>query len=184
MKRWIGVALLACATVAHAQSTPAKKELVNKLLALQQSGIDGMARQIAQTPVLPLLQSARRVLQAQVPADKRDAVAKQIDGDAKKFVEDAVPVLREHAVKLLPSTVGAVMEEKFSEDELKQFIAWLESPANRKYQQLWPEMQASLMQKLMAETAPVLDPKLQVLEQKIRTSLGLPPAAASQPAGK
>src|SRR2546430_4526286 len=28
MKRWIGVALLACATVAHAQSTPAKKELV------------------------------------------------------------------------------------------------------------------------------------------------------------
>ncbi len=183
MNRWIVVAVLAGATLAHAQTPPAKKELVAKVLQLQQPGIEAMSRQIAQGPVLQMMQEARRLLQTQVPADKREAIAKSIEADAQKFTEEATTVVRDQAVKLAPSTVGSILEEKFSEDELKTLITWLESPVNRKYQQLGPEMQNGLVQKLMAETGPMLDTKLLALRERTRVALGLPPPdAASRPA--
>jgi hypothetical protein len=190
MKTWIAVALLAGATLAHAQS---KKELVAKVLQLQRPGIEAMATQMAQAPVLQMLQEARRVLVTQVPADKRDAAAKTIEADAKKFVEDATPVIRDRALALAPSTAGAVLEDKLTEDELKQLVAWLESPVNRKFQQLLPEMNNALGQKIAGELAPVLDPKLDALKQKMLAALGASspspatparPAAPAKPASK
>jgi len=185
MKAWIVAALLGSATVAFAQgapasgASPAKKELVARVLRLQQPGIESLARQIAQAPVLQLLQEARGIIMTQVPAEKRETVAKNIEIDARKFVDEATPMIRDRAIALAPSTVGAVMEEKFTEDELKQLAAWLESPANKKYQELGNEMQSSLAQKLMAELGPVLDPKLAALRDKMQASFGTPAPAAS-----
>ncbi len=91
----------------------------------------------------------------------------------------------DRAVKLAPTTIGPILEEKMSEDELKQLIGWLESPAAKKYQQIGGELQQAMGQKLVAEAGPLLTPKLQALEQKVRTSLGVPPAtgaASSAPA--
>jgi uncharacterized protein len=189
MKRLITAALLACASTAFAQNTPAapaspaspaKKELVAKLLQLQQPGIDNMSRMIAERPVQVLMQQAGQAMQQQVPAEKREATAKSLQADAQKFVDEATPVIRERAMKLVPGTVGALLEERFSEDELKQLIAWHESPIKKKYEQVGPEMQNSLVQKLLAEAGPVLDPKLQALQQKMGATLR---SAAGAPAG-
>jgi len=179
MKRWIALALVCCATLAHAQSSPAKKELVAKLLQLQQPGIENMAKMIAERPVVQLMQQASSALQ-QIPPDKREATAKSLQADAQKFVDEAVPVIRERANKLAPTTVGAVMEEKLSEDELKQLIAWHESPVKKKYEQLGAEMQNAMIQKLLADAGSVLDPKLQALQQKMGATLR---AAAGTGAG-
>ncbi len=186
MKRWMGVALLACATVAHAQSTPAKKELVAKLLALQAPGIESVARSVVERPAVQLMQGAAQVLQTQVPPDKREATGRSIETDVKKFVEDSVPVLKERAIKLAPTVIGPTLEEKFSEDELKQLIAWFESPINKKYQQLGPEMQSNFAKKIIEEAGPLLDTKLQALQQKVRGTLSaaVPADAASKPAAK
>ncbi len=70
------------------------------------------------------------------------------------------------------------MEEKFTEDELKQLIAWFDSPVNKKFQQVFPEIQSAYMQQLVAEVRPLVEPKFQALERKVRTSLGLPATAA------
>lgn len=180
MKHWIALALLSGAALAHAQSTPAKKELVAKVLLLQQPGFESMARSIAERPVAQLLQQAGSALQSQVPADKREGIAKTIEAEAKKFVDEATPVIRERAIKLAPTTVGTMMEEKFTEDELKQLIVWLESPVNKKYQQIGPELQNGLVQKLLPEVGPMLDPKLQALQQKMRAAFSA--AAADAPA--
>ena len=67
-----------------------------------------------------MMQAAGQRAAAQVPADKREAIGKAIEADVKKYVEEATPLVRERAVKLAPSTIGAVLEEKFTEDELKQ----------------------------------------------------------------
>ena len=171
MKRWIGVALLACATVAHAQSTPAKKELVTKLLAVQAQAIEGVARSIIERPAVQLMQGAAQALQTQVPPDKREATGRSIETDVKKFVDEATPIVKERALKLAPTVLGPTLEEKFTEDELKQLIAWFESPINKKYQQLGPEMQNNFAQKLIADISPLLDPKLQALQQQVRTTL-------------
>lgn len=185
MNKLIVTALLTGAAMAHAQTTPAtpaspaKKELVQKLMTLQQPGIEGLARNLVEQPAGAMIQAAARALQ-QVPADKRDAVGKSIEADIKKYVEETNPIVRERAVKLAPSTIGAAMEEKFTEDELKQLVAWLESPVNKKYAQLSPEIQKNFTEKLVAEARPTVEPKLQALETKVRASLGVPAAA---PAG-
>ena len=185
MNKLILTALLSGAALAHAQTTPAttpsspaKKELVQKVLALQQAGIEGLARNLVEQPAAAMMQAAGRALQ-QVPADKRDAVGKSIEADVKKYVEEATPIVRERAIKLAPSTIGAAMDEKFTEDELKQLVAWLESPVNKKYAQVSPEIQKSFVEKLVAEARPTVEPKLQALENKVRTSLGVPAAAVA-----
>ena len=176
----LGAVLLCAGSLALAQATtsPAKKELVQKLLTLQQPGIEGAARNIVERPAAVMLQQAGQVLQTQVPADKREAVGKSIEADAKKYVEETYPAVRDRAVKLAPTTLGATLEEKFTEEELKQLIAWFESPVNKKFQQISGEMQSNFMQKLVAEARPLLEPKLQALEQKVRASLGAPAAGA------
>ena len=188
MKKLIATALLTGAVLAHAQTTtpapssPAKKELIQKLMTLQQPGIEGLARNLVEQPAMAMLQAAGRAL-PNLPADKREAAGKTIEADIKKYVEEATPVVRDRAVKLAPSTIGAAMEEKFTEDELKQLIAWLESPTNKKYAQLGPEIQNGFTQKLVAEARPAIEPKLQALESKVRSSLGAPAAAPSAGSG-
>lgn len=189
MKRLIVAALLTSAALAHAQTTatpaapssPAKKELVQKFLSLQQPGIENVARSLVERPVAQMAQEVRGALQ-QMPADKREAAVKTIDADIKKYIDESVPIVRDRAVKLAPSTIGVTMEEKFSEDELKQLIAWFESPLNKKYGQLSVEMQGNFTQKLVTETAPTIDPKMQALVSKVRASLGVPAPASSAPA--
>lgn len=185
MKKLIVTALLGSAVLAHAQtaasaapSSPAKKELVQKLMVLQQPGIENMARTLVEQPAVAMMQAAGRALQG-MPEDKREATGKAIEADIKKYVDESVPIVRERAIKLAPSTIGMAMEEKFTEDELKQLVAWLESPINKKYAQFGPEIQNSFTQKLVAEARPTIEPKIQALEAKVRSTLGVQAAAAA-----
>lgn len=196
MKFAFTLALLAGATLAHAQgassppapaapatpSSPAKKELVAKALSLQQPIFEGMAREIVMRPAMQMGQAAGSALQ-NVPQDKREAMGKTIDADIRKYVDDSYPLLRDRAVKLAPTTLGPILEEKMSEDELKQLVTWLDSGAAKKYQQIGGDMQQALGQKLIAEAGPLLTPKVQALEQKVRGDLGMPPADGAAPAG-
>jgi hypothetical protein len=190
MKRLLLTALLSGAALSHAQtasapapSSAAKKELVQKVLLLQQPGIDNMARNLVEQPAARMMQEAARALQQQVAPEKREAVGKSIEADVKKYVEETLPIVRERATKVAPSTIGAVMEERFTEDELKQLLAWFESPVNKKYMQVGGEMQTSFMQKLVAESRPLVEPRLQALEAKVRASLGIPAAPAAAASG-
>ena len=185
MKKLMLTALLSAAVLAHAQTTapatpssPAKKELVQKLMVLQQPGIENMARNLVEQPAVAMMQAAGRALQG-VPEDKREAAGKTIEADIKKYVDESVPIVRERAIKLAPSTIGVAMEEKFTEDELKQLVAWLESPINKKYAQVGPEIQNGFTQKLVAEARPTIEPKIQALEAKVRATLGVPAPTAA-----
>ncbi|MDO8699268.1 MAG: hypothetical protein Q7J75_02405 [Rhodoferax sp.] len=180
MRKFMTVALLALAGLAHAETSAAKKELVAKVLQLQQPAIEMAARALAERPAAMLMQQAGLALQTRVAAEKREAIGKEIQADVKKYVEEAVPLVRERAVKLAPSTIGVMLEEKFSEEELKQLIAIIESPVNRKFTQMSGEMQKSLVDKLVADTQSAMDPKIKALEQVIVKRLGLPaPTAAA-----
>jgi len=174
-------AALALATTASAQST-AKKELVQKILQIQQSEIEGVARNVIERPALQMMQEAGLALQRQAAPDKREAMGKAIEAEVKKYIDEAYPLVRERALRIAPATIGAAIEEKMTEDELKQIVAWLDSPVNRKYQQLGPDMRNAFIQKLLTESQPVVDPKLTALDGRIRVILGIPPAPAAGPA--
>ncbi|MFT3666234.1 DUF2059 domain-containing protein [Piscinibacter sp.] len=181
-KGMVMAALLLGASVAHAQGD-AKQELVARLIKLQQASIEDLARSIVERPALKLMQAAAATLQTQVPPDKREAAAKAVDADLRKYVDEATPILAERALKIAPQAYGAQIEQKFSEDELKQLVAWLESPVNKKFMQQMPELQNAFTQKLVAEAGPLLDARVQALQAKVQASLGVaaPAAGASAP---
>jgi hypothetical protein len=164
--------------VPAAPSSPAKKELVGKILKLQQPGIEALARSLAEQPAAEMLARAEPALAVRVPPEKQEAVAKEIQADARKYVDETVPIVRDRAVRLAPSTVGAVLEEKFSEEELRQVVAFLESPTYVKFQKLGGDMQRSLTDKLVTETRSAVEPKVRALEQSIAKRLGVPAANA------
>lgn len=187
----VAAALALTSLSAHAD----KKELVQKILTLQQSGLDDLSKTVAEQPARQLVGTVRQILAQAVPEDKREATAKQIDVEVKKYMDAATPILRTTATKMAQSTVGPMIEEKFSEDELKQLVSMLESPTLKKYQGLMPEFTQSLLDKVVNEARPQVTPKVQQLEASVRKILdsatggklggGAPaPAPAPAPAAK
>jgi hypothetical protein len=137
-----------------------------------------MARNLAEQPAAQLLNQAGLAMQTRVAPEKREAMAKEIGADVKKYADEALPLVRDRAVRLAPGTVGKLLEDKFTEDELRQIVAMLESPAYAKYMQLSDEMQNALLEKLVTETRPTIEPKIKALEASIGKRLGLTPTAA------
>lgn len=181
----LSAGLMAATLAVHAQTaspavSPAKKELAATIVKLQQPGIDNLARQLVEQPAMQMMQQAGVALQQRVAADRRQAVAADIQADARKYAEELGPIARDKATKLAPGILQPMLEEKFTEDELKQLIAIIESPVNRKYQALGAEMQRALGQKLVEDMKPIIEPKLKALNQTIAGRLQ-PAAAGSTP---
>jgi uncharacterized protein len=182
----------ACSISAQAQSTPAKKEIVARILKVQQPGMEGLARNLVEQPAAEMLDRAGAALPQRVAPEKREAVAKDIQNDVKKFVDETVPVVRDRVLKIAPTTIGAMMEEKFTEAELKEIAAMMESPTFAKFQAMGGELQRTLVEKLVADTKPQVEPKLRGLEETIAKRLGVTPegnkaaapAAAPKASGK
>ena len=183
---------LCAATVAVATlvSSPAdaqlagasKKELVARVLLLQQPDIEGMAKGLAEQPALPMMQAVGPA-SPRLPAERREAVARDIEADLRKYADEAVPIVRDKAVKLSPSTIGVLLEERFTEDELRQLIAMLESPLQRKYKGMAGDMQRALVEKLVAETKGDIEPKMRAMQQTVSKRLGGTAAPANGASG-
>lgn len=181
--------LVAASTFAQAETSAAKKELVEKVLQLQRPIVENQVRMMAERPAVAIMQSVNNVVQQRVPLEKREALIRDVQSDVRKYVDESIPLLRERALRLLPTTTGAVLEAKFSEAELKQLIGALEAPAFRKYQQSGEEMLRPLGEKLGQEARSDIEPKLKALEvvirQKLDAAIGTPePAPAPAPAAK
>lgn len=171
---------------AEVTASAAKKELVQKVISLQQPGYEGLARTMIEQPVQVLGQQASAVLQNRVPAEQRDAVAKDIQAEFNKYGDEVGPLVRDRALKLAPGTVGPILEDKLSEDELKQVVAALESAGFRKFMALGPDMQRALAQKLSSELQPQIEPKIRAMEQAVtkRLTAAAGPAAGPAPGAK
>jgi len=180
MKKIAVLALLLVAGVVQAQSSTSKKDLVARILVLQQAAIEQTAQTLVERPAIQMQQQAGLALQTRIAPEKRDVIAKQVQEDLKRYVDEVGPVVRQQAVKLAPSTIGSLLEERFTEEELKQLIGIIESPVNRKFMQMGGEFQKVLVEKLVAQTQAVVEPKVKALEQSIVGHLGLPTSPAAK----
>lgn len=182
MKTFVLAAALAFSAHVSAQgtgSTPAKKELVAKILQMQQPAVEQLARQLVEAPAAQMLQRAGSFVQARVEPEKREAMARDLQADARKYVDETYPFVRERALSLAPTTVGAVLEEKLSEAELRDVVKILEMPSWNKFQSLGGEMQKALGEKLVADVKSQLEPKVRALDQAMAGRLGIKAGAAS-----
>lgn len=166
----------------HAQTTQAKKDLVAKIMQLQQPGLEALARQLVEQPAMQLMQQAGGALQ-RLPAERREAVAADVQADARKYVEETFPAVREKALKLGPQMIAPALEERFTEDELKQIIATMESPVLKRFQGTLSEFQRGITEKTVAESRSVVEPKLRAFQEATAKRLGIPVPGAAPASG-
>ena len=166
---------LACCVPALAQT---KKELATKVVQLQISDYNRIGLQVANGTAQRIMQQAGAAL-GQLPPEKREAVAKDIQADVKKFYDNLSASLSAQAGKIALANVPATLEEKFSEDELKQLVTFLESPVSKKFGEAFGNSMGTVGEKLLADTRSSVEPKIKTLEDGIQKKLQ---AAAAAPA--
>lgn len=172
----------AAASQPAAPVSAAKKQLVARLLKLHEPAIENLGRALLEPQMQQLVLGVRAAL-AQVPQERREGVAREIETDMRRFVDEVVPLLRERALALAPQTMGPVFEQRFTEEELRQLLAILEAPVARRYQTTLGEMQRALGGRLVAETKGAVQPKLNALEQAVTQRLRAALPQASPAAG-
>ena len=180
----IKLAVLAVALTASSFSwaQDGKAALVKQFLDLQRPGIEALARALVQQASDPIAQAGSAYLQTQVPAEKRESAAKAADAELKKYFDDSYPLVRDKALQVAPTTLGPILEQNFSEEELKQLVAWISSPLAKKYQDLNPQMQTALTKKVVEDTRSSIEPKIRALDGSVAKALGAP-TGGNAPAG-
>lgn len=180
---------LALLTVALAGSSMAamaqdKATLIKQFIDIQRPGIESLARGLVEQSSAPIAQAGSQYLQTQVPEAKRESAAKAADTELKKYFDDAYPIVRDKALQLAPGALTPLLEQSFTEDELKQLLTWINSPLSKKYQDLNPKMQTALTEKLVADTRATIEPKMRSLDENVAKALGAPTEAPAQGSAK
>ena len=183
---WLSAAALAQTTAPPAPAAiakPSKPELVARLVQLQQGQVQVAARTIVEQPAMQLLQQAAMVVQQRVPAEQREATMKDVQAEARRYVEEVSPIMRDAVQRLAAQTMAPLLDEKFNEDELRDLILIFESPVLRKYEQMAGELQRSLREKLLTDVRGRFEERFRALDQAVGRRLGIaaPAGAASAP---
>lgn len=156
-----------------------KAEMVSRLVVLTQGLAVAVARGLVEQPMMALQQQAALAIQQRFPPDAREAAMKDVQAEVRKYVDDVSPIMRDTLQRFGPQTMGATFEEKFTEEELRQLITLLESPVLRKYEQVVPELQRSLQQKMAGDVRARFTERAKVLEQAVSARIAAGPGAGA-----
>ncbi|MCV2368115.1 DUF2059 domain-containing protein [Roseateles oligotrophus] len=154
---------------AQAQAADARQALVDKLLTLWH--VDDVAVVMVQRPAASAMEQARIALQGRVSAEKRDRTLKDISSDVQTYVDEATPLARQSAQRLLKPTLSPLLLQQFNDEELRQIIALLESPVKKKFEKLAPELERTLGEKVAEDSGAAINPKLQTMTQAVGLKL-------------
>ncbi len=137
----LGVVLLAASislpTSGWAQD---KRALAVKLAQLQhKADQEAITAQLTASAVQPVIIHWSQRLEETVPQARQQEVRDQLDVELKKFADATEKAVAAQTAKTAESALVPIFMEKLSEDELKTIIAYLESPASSKFQNLGTE---------------------------------------------
>jgi uncharacterized protein len=136
--------------VALAQSADPKVEWATKVVALQQGPeLDRLVQQLSGGATQELIASWGPKLEASVPKAKQQKASEDLNAELKKYSDDANKLISKQVTKVSAETLVPAYTEKFTLEELKQLVAFFESPAIKKYQSTAPELGNIFVQKLI-----------------------------------
>lgn len=146
-----------------------RQALVDKLLSLWR--VEDVAVVMVQRPAASAMEQARIALQGRVSVEKRDRTLKDISSDVQTYVDQATPIARDSAQRLVRPTLSPLLLAQFSDEELGQIIALLESPVKKKFEKLVPELERALGEKVAEDSGAAINPKLQTMTQAVGLKL-------------
>ena len=146
----LAIASTLFSAVAEAQTADPKIEWATKVVALQQGPeLDRLVQQLSGGATQELIASWGPKLEASVPKAKQQKASEDLNVELKKYSEDANKLIGKQVSKVSTDTLVPAYMEKFTLEELKQLVAFFESPAIKKYQSTAPELGNIFVQKLI-----------------------------------
>jgi len=174
-------AALSVAGAAHAQTKAAAPANLPAPDAEKQKAIDRILAnvhpengviQALQRPAIEAMQKSMIAMQTQhVPKERMDKAMKDIAADVQHYVEISTPVVTASAKKLTNQTVGPLLAQNFSADELRQLAAIFESPVKAKFDKLVPQLEVAVGDKVTADVGPAINKNIQALTESVGTKL-------------
>ncbi len=174
---------------AMAQTADPKLEWATKVVALQQGPeLERLVNQLADSASQDVLQAWAPKLQANVSKEKMQQARESLNTELKKYFDDVYKTINSKTTKVSTDALIPVYMQKFSLEELKQLVAFFESPAVKKYQAAAPELGNAFVQQLIEATRADVTARGKQFDDAATKIIGSVPAATqpekSKPAPK
>lgn len=185
----IALTAMAMSVPAQAQAPDPKLEWATKAVALQQGPeLDRLVGQLADSASQDVVQSWGVKLRNEVPKDKIEQTTQILNGELKKYYDDVSKIISSKVNKASADSLIPVYMSRFSLEELKQLVAFFESPTVKKYQAAAPELGNVFANQLIMETRADVSARAKLFDDAavkiVGTAPKSPAAAASKPAAK
>lgn len=179
----LAFAALALSVTAQAQTTDNKLEWATKAVALQQGPeLERLIGQLAESSSQDLVQSWGVKLRADVPKAQIEKAAENLNVELKKYNDDVSKIIKNKVNKASADSLIPVYMERFTLDELKQLVAFFESPAVKKYQAAAPELGNVFVNQLIMETRADVNARAKIFDDAATKIVGSAPKSPA-PAG-
>lgn len=181
---------LAVSGVAQAQTVDPKLEWATKAVALQQGPeLERLVNQLADSASQEILQAWGPKLQSNVPKEKMEVARKSLNTELVSYFDDVSKLISAKTGKVSTEALIPAYMQRFSLEELKQLVAFFESPAVKKYQLAAPELGNAFVQQLVEATRADVAARSKRFDDAAIKIVGDAPAAAgpkekSKPAPK
>lgn len=167
------LALAAISFAAPAQAQDAtRKELATRIVNLQKvHDMDPLIAQLASSATQTVVSTWLPKLD-QVPQARQKVAADQLDTELKKFNEDNVRTIKSRNETVALEVLVPVYAERFTADELRQLITFMESPVIKKFYAANPQMGNLLAQRLVEATRKDVETRIDQFDRRAAQIIG------------
>lgn len=168
----------------QAQTADPKLEWATKVVALQQTDLDGLVAQLVGTAAQDLVAGWSPQFDASVPKARQAKATEEFNAELSKFATDTNKIITGKVGQVNSEALVPAYMERFSLEELKQLAAFFDSPVIKKYKLATPELVDVFLKKLVASTQPEVQARAKQFDTAASKIVGPAPARPATPAAK
>lgn len=180
MKKFIAtlaVASVVFSTAVYAQPVDNKLEWATRAVTLQQGPeLERLVSQLADSASQDILRNWGPKLQSDVPPAKMEQAKEALNAELKKYFDDVSKTIKSKVNKASNNALIPAYMERFSLEELKQLVAFFESPTIKKYQLAAPELGSLFVKQLIEETSSDVTARTRQFDDAAAKITGVKPA--------
>jgi hypothetical protein len=181
MNKLLAALLVAGATfsaTAQAQTADPKLEWAKKVVALQQGpDLDALVGQLVNGAAQDLVATWTERFETTVPKARQAKASEDINAELAKFAADANKIITAKVGQANSEALVPMYMEKFTADELRQLVAFFESPVVNKYKAATPDLVGGFVKKLVDVTQTDIQARAKQFDSAAEKIVGTAPAA-------
>lgn len=164
-----------------AQAQDSKRALATKLAQIQKkSDAEQITNQLIASVAQPVIGIWSQRIDQSVPQARQKDVRDKLDAELKKLVDNTRKTVGAQVDKTAESSLVPVYMEKFSEDELKTIVTYLETPAATKFQTVGGEATGAWVKKIIDSTKGTVEGHVKTFDTAAARIVGGTPAPAKK----